>query len=122
MCRVITESQNSFVTVAPADVAVTCNPTGCAQALGNTVAVSVTGHFQLVTPLLSVFTGGTNVTIASTATAQLFVPPEHRRRAHPHADANADARANPHADTRANPHGDADSLADADAPLLPAFG
>ncbi len=75
MCRVITESQNSFVTVAPANVSLTCNPGTCAKALGNTVVVQVTGTFQLITPLLSVFTGGQTFTIASNSTAQIATAP-----------------------------------------------
>ncbi len=75
MCRAITESQNSFVTVAPANVSLTCNPTSCATGLGNTVALRVTGTFQLIMPLLSVFTGGQTFTIESTATAQIATAP-----------------------------------------------
>src|SRR4051812_43606772 len=59
MCAVITESTGSFFTIAPADVSLSCTPSPCAEALGNTVSVSVAGHFSMLTPILSVFFGGT---------------------------------------------------------------
>jgi hypothetical protein len=63
------------VTIAPADVAMTCAP-ACASGLGNKVKVTVTGHFSLITPLLSVFFGGQDMTLASTASAQVVTPPD----------------------------------------------
>ena len=74
MCRAINETAGSFVTVAPADVSVSCAPS-CAPAIGNRVKVTVVGHFSLITPLLSVFTGGQNVTLSSTASAQIITTP-----------------------------------------------
>lgn len=73
-CRAITESNGSFVSVAPADVTMTCTPS-CAAAMGNTVAVRVAGTFQLITPILAAFTGGQTLHIASTATAQIATAP-----------------------------------------------
>jgi len=79
VCRAVNESQGSFVTVAPGDIAMTCSPTSpcppTTTALGNTVSIKVTGHFSLLTPIIGVFFGGQNVTLASTATAQTNVAP-----------------------------------------------
>ena len=74
MCRVVNEATGSFVTVAPADVAVACAPS-CTAALGNIVTVSVDGHFSLITPILAAFTGGQNITLSSTASAQIETTP-----------------------------------------------
>ena len=68
-CRIKLESSGG-VTIAPTDVAVSCNPVDCATGIGNTVSVRVTGHFRLLTPLMAVFFGGNqSITFASTATA-----------------------------------------------------
>ncbi len=74
MCRAINEASGSFVTVAVADVSMTCSP-ACATGLGNKVHVTVVGHFSLLTPLMSVFIGGSDVTLSSTASAQIITPP-----------------------------------------------
>lgn len=67
-CRIKLESSGG-VSVAPTDVTVSCNPVDCATGLGNTVTVRVAGHFQLLTPLMSVFFGGNrNVTFTGSAT------------------------------------------------------
>jgi Flp pilus assembly protein TadG len=73
MCAVLNEAQGSL-TVTPADVAWACNPAdGCGSgAYGDAVTVTVTGHFDLLTPILAVFFGGTNVTFSSTATADVI--------------------------------------------------
>jgi hypothetical protein len=68
MCRVINEAKGSFVSVAPADVSLACAP-ACDTGIGNTVTVSVNGHFSLITPLLAGFLGGQNLTLTSTAAA-----------------------------------------------------
>lgn len=72
MCAVLNEAQGSL-TVTPADVNVTCNPVGgCASgAYGDVVTVTVTGHFDLLTPIMAVFFGGTNVTFTSVAAADM---------------------------------------------------
>jgi len=57
ICRALLEAKNSPVTVAPADVSLTCNP-ACTSGLGNMVTVTVVGHFKLITPILSAFFGG----------------------------------------------------------------
>jgi PKD repeat protein len=77
MCRATNESRGSFVTIAPADVAMACSVSPCpaAPVMGQTVSVTVTGHFRLITPLLAVFFGGQNTTFASTASAQLLATP-----------------------------------------------
>ncbi len=82
MCAVLTEAKGSFLTVSPSDVSVTCYDDNvppvagpCVEALGNQVEVRVVGHFALMTPILAVFTGGTNVTFSQSASAQIAVHP-----------------------------------------------
>ena len=41
MCAVLTESTGSFFAISPSDVSLSCSPSSCAEALGNTVSVSV---------------------------------------------------------------------------------
>ncbi|HEY3523114.1 MAG TPA: TadE/TadG family type IV pilus assembly protein [Candidatus Limnocylindrales bacterium] len=74
VCRAINETAGSFVTVSPSDIAMACSP-DCGNTLGNTVSVTVTGHFTLLTPVLAVFTGGTNVTFSESVTMRLAVSP-----------------------------------------------
>ena len=77
MCRATNEARDTFVTVAPADVVMVCSTTPCptAPVLGQTVSVTVTGHFRLITPLLSFLFGGQDTSFASTAQAQLLATP-----------------------------------------------
>ncbi len=75
MCRVINEAKGSFVSVAPTDVSLACTP-ACTTGIGNTVTVSVNGHFSLITPLLAGFLGGQNLTLTSTAAAQIVTEPD----------------------------------------------
>ena len=76
MCAVLNESQGSL-TVAPADVAWSCaGAGGCVSgAYGDVVTVKVTGHFDLLTPILAVFFGGTNLAFSSTASADIVQTP-----------------------------------------------
>jgi Flp pilus assembly protein TadG len=74
ICRAILESTGSVITVRPADIALTCTPT-CAKAMGNTVTVNATGRFNLLTPVMAVFFGGTTITFSSTATNQISALP-----------------------------------------------
>jgi hypothetical protein len=70
-CRIKLESSGGM-TIAPADVAVSCNPVACTKGVGNTVTVSVTGHFSLLTPLMGIFFGGQqNITFVGSATSNL---------------------------------------------------
>ena len=74
-CRVKLESSGT-VTVNPSDVAVSCMPASCIKGIGNTVTVRVTGHFTLLTPLMSAFFGGSsNVTFARSSTANIATLP-----------------------------------------------
>ena len=75
MCRVLSEAKNSFVVVQKADVDLDCSP-ACAKGIGNTVTVTVLGHFTLLTPIMAPFLGGSNVTLTSTASAQIVTDPE----------------------------------------------
>ncbi len=75
MCAISTESNGSLMAITPADVGVVCDPTPCAEALGNVVRVSVRGDFVLLTPFLGTFFGGQTIPLASTVTAQIAVQP-----------------------------------------------
>jgi Flp pilus assembly protein TadG len=75
ICAVLTESSGSSVAIAPDDVILTCVPASCAPALGNEVRVQVVGHFSLITPALSMFTGGQAFDLTATATAQINTRP-----------------------------------------------
>lgn len=72
MCAILNESQSSLA-IAPADVAWSCNNAGgCAPGtFGDQVTIKVTGHFSLLTPVLAVFFGGTNVNFSSSASADV---------------------------------------------------
>jgi len=74
VCAATNEAKNSFVTVSPADVRLTCTPS-CTKVYGTKATVVVTGHFSLLTPLMAAFTGGSNITLASTATANVIIVP-----------------------------------------------
>jgi hypothetical protein len=75
MCRALLEADGSFVEVRPADVSLSCSPS-CTVAQGHTVTVRVQGPFQLVTPILTPFFGGSQtITLRSTATAAMFAIP-----------------------------------------------
>jgi hypothetical protein len=74
MCAVQRESDGAGVTIAPADVALACSG-GCSNTYGNRVTVTVTGHFSLLTPIMSVFTGGQNVTFSESAEADIIAYP-----------------------------------------------
>jgi Flp pilus assembly protein TadG len=73
-CAATREGQGGFVSVAPADVAMACTPS-CTKTYGTTITVTVTGHFQLLTPIMWVFTGGPNVTFDRSATTDVIVTP-----------------------------------------------
>jgi hypothetical protein len=55
-------------------VVASCNP-ACSKDYGNEVTVTVTGHFTLLTPLIGAFTGGQDITLASTAKADVIEVP-----------------------------------------------
>jgi hypothetical protein len=73
VCRTINESHGSFITVTPADIALTCTPS-CTSGLGNRVTVTVRGNFSVITPLLWPLIGR-NLTLSATADAQIETPP-----------------------------------------------
>jgi hypothetical protein len=77
ICLVINEAKGSFYTISPADVSLTCSVMPCPAdpVVGNTVTVSVVGHFSLITPILAIFTGGQDLTLHASATAQVGVAP-----------------------------------------------
>jgi PKD repeat protein len=78
-CRVQLELRDSGISVAPSDISVACSNGTCAKGMGNRVTVAVTGHFQLLTPLLTPFFGGDqDVAFTRSSTVQietLPVPP-----------------------------------------------
>lgn len=74
VCRVLLETKDSFVQIDPADVSLSCDPEGCARAVGNTVTVSVSGDFTLLTPILPLLLGmGQDLVLTGRATAQIDV-------------------------------------------------
>ena len=74
ICAATHENAGSWVTIAPADVAMSCSGS-CSASYGTTVAVTVTGRFNLLTPLLAAFTGGSAITFSDTATADVITSP-----------------------------------------------
>ncbi len=72
MCAILNEAQASL-TIAPADVDWSCNNAGgCAPGtFGDRVTIKVSGHFELLTPILSVFFGGTDIAFSSSASADI---------------------------------------------------
>jgi Flp pilus assembly protein TadG len=92
MCAATTEDQSGMVSIGTSDVAMTCSPS-CAQTYGTTVTVTVMGHFHVLTPLLWAFTGGSNVTFAKAATANVIVTPPGTGLASPSASPSASASA-----------------------------
>jgi TadE-like protein len=75
VCRVILESNQSFVEVAHNDISMSCAPS-CGQAIGNTVTIRVDGRFTFVTPLLAPFFGGKQkIDLRAEAVAQREVIP-----------------------------------------------
>ncbi len=74
ICAATREGLGGFVTVDPTDVTLACDPS-CAKTYGTTVAVAVTGHFTVLTPLVWVFTGGPSVTFERSATADVVITP-----------------------------------------------
>ncbi len=76
VCRVQLEAKNSGVTIAPGDIAVSCDLAGCPQQVPSRVTVTVTGHFTLLTPILSVFFGNSqNITFTASSTTQIDALP-----------------------------------------------
>ena len=76
VCRVQLEAKSSGVTIAPSDISVSCNVSGCPTGMGSQVTVSVLGHFSLMTPLLSAFFGNSqNITFTATSTTQIATLP-----------------------------------------------
>jgi hypothetical protein len=75
VCRVILESNASFISVAPKDIDMWCSP-DCAEALDHSVTVEVQGKFTFVTPLMAPFFGGKQIIdLRARATAQREVIP-----------------------------------------------
>jgi PKD repeat protein len=76
VCRVQLEAKDSNVAIADTAIDVDCTVTGCPGQAGSLVTVSVSGEFQLITPLLAVIFGGQTIPISSTATAQVQYLPD----------------------------------------------
>src|SRR4051794_12583582 len=68
-CRIKLESSGG-VTINPSDVTVTCNPVTCDKGIGNTVKVTVNGHFRLLTPLMGAFFGGNQNVVFTASSVQ----------------------------------------------------
>jgi Flp pilus assembly protein TadG len=75
VCAVMRETSGSFLSLTPADIDLVCDPDPCAEALGNTVTVTVRTTFSLITPLLSAFMGGQTFPLDATSSAQISVVP-----------------------------------------------
>src|SRR6476620_10247822 len=75
LCRVQLELKGSGIRVNPSDISVSCSQTGCPKNMGSRVTVTLTGRFQLLTPILSPFFGGTNVAFTRSSTAQMEALP-----------------------------------------------
>jgi hypothetical protein len=71
VCRVQNESVGSMIAIKPADISMTCNPSGCPEAPGASATVTVHGTFRLLTPILSFIFGGQTIALTSSATAQI---------------------------------------------------
>ncbi len=78
ICLVINEAKGSLISIVPSDVALACNPSPCpaSPVIGDTVGITVTSQFSLVSPVLAVFFGGQSFQISSSATAQIDVEPQ----------------------------------------------
>ena len=75
VCAIERETAGSFVTVTPADIDLVCDPDPCAEALGNTVTVTVRATFSLITPILAAFMGGQTFDLDASSSAQIAVVP-----------------------------------------------
>jgi hypothetical protein len=77
ICLVENEAKGSLVSISRDDVSLSCSTTPCptVPVIGNTVTVTVTADFMLVSPILSVFFGGQAVPIAASSIAQIEVDP-----------------------------------------------
>ena len=64
------EAEGSFVTVAPADVSMTCSPS-CSKSIGNSVTVVVTGHFKLIALGILPFLGDNDIELGASTTASI---------------------------------------------------
>jgi Flp pilus assembly protein TadG len=74
ICRGVLESAGGALTVAPSDITVSCTPS-CTKAYGNTVTVTATGRFHLITPVMAAFFGGQTITFSSSTTGQIEALP-----------------------------------------------
>ena len=75
VCRTQLETRGSPITIAPSDIQLECSPADCSPGLGNTVTITASGTFTLLTPVLAVFFGGTSMAISSSATTQIETLP-----------------------------------------------
>lgn len=77
LCLVLNEAKGSLYEIQAADVTMTCSTDPCptSPSFGDTVTVTVTGRFSLLTPLLAQVVGPT-VSMSASATAQLGIEPD----------------------------------------------
>ncbi len=77
LCLVLNEAKGSLYEITAADVTLACSPSPCPTdpAFGDTVSVTVAGHFTLLTPLLAQIVGPT-VTLSASSVAQLGIEPD----------------------------------------------
>ena len=78
-CAIQKETKSSALSVPAGRISMSCDGTpvitpsdvtaNCVGSMDHTIAITVTGQFSLVTPLLSMFTGGQTIDLSSTATS-----------------------------------------------------
>ena len=75
VCRILLEATGLRRHDRPGDIALSCDP-DCTTGMGNRVTVSVVGHFQLLTTILSSFFGGCQtIAFSSSSTNQIEMLP-----------------------------------------------
>ena len=77
VCLVVNEAKGSLITISPGNIALACDPSPCPTdpGIGDTVSITVTANFQLISPVLYTFFGGQTVPIAASSIAQIGVDP-----------------------------------------------
>jgi PKD repeat protein len=77
VCAIQKETKSSAISVPAGAISLACDGTvvttsaqvgaNCIASMNHTIAITVTGQFSLVTPLLSTFVGGQTISLSSTA-------------------------------------------------------
>lgn len=77
LCLVLNEAKGSLYEITASDVSLACSPSPCPTdpVLGDTVTVTVAGHFTLLTPFVAQVLGP-RVKLQASSTAQLGIEPD----------------------------------------------